>query len=532
MTLRLVALMAIALAGCGHGRSIEGDADAGETLDPIVEPALDTDAHDPAPETAIDPAPDPVPDPIEDGPCTGPPPCPGSPIMWGVPGGPCTREADCPGGTCILEHTVMYEGSIHHVEWPGGYCVLSMGTHCSPEDPASCPSGTRCTFMGEAGGMDHYLCMAGCRPLDTSWTPHDWNCGCREGYSCDIEREVCLPGCSSDAQCCQLWDDDGDWVMETGELLVDTDCTSWCDGDDPAEFELDGCMARFSCINEGDPSATWLSPCLFDSDCPPDAYCLDEIRHTDPASGEPLYHGGLCRKHACHIPGRGCGLFSDLHGECVNLGTTSDPDYDCTPTCETACVDPGSSASPCHHPGRTHPYACRPFDPVRWFPGSSRDGLCLPAMVPAAPTPEAMYGPCTQDADCASPHGLGRCLELMGKPGFCSAECNVNLAEMCLVCGAAPSPGWTPPGVCGIGVCLPSCDIPRGRLGANTCPTGAGLPVFACHPADGSYGGSVFRDPAATMPAGMCIPACERTSDCGLLWAGVVSCDTTSGVCG
>jgi hypothetical protein len=519
----LAALLALALISCGHGKSIEGDADAVETHEPIAEPVLDPDVHDPSPEPAPDPLPEPVPDvPEEDGPCTGPPSCPGSPIMWGVPGGPCTSDTDCPGGSCMEEEIVWHEGSPHHVEWPGGTCVV---WGCSPDDPTTCPSGGRCIFVGEAGGSDYFACLAACRPLDTTWTPYDWNCGCREGYRCDIEKEVCLPGCSGDHECCELW-------SEAGELLVDTDCTSWCDGDDADEYPATDCMARFSCINEGDPSATWLSPCLFDSDCPPDAFCLNEIWHTDPLSGEPLYPGGLCRKHACHLIGRGCGLFSDLHGDCVNLGTTSDPDYDCTPTCETACVEPGSTANPCHHPGRTHPYACRPLDPTRWFPASTRDGLCLPATIPAAAPGNDMYSACTQDSDCASPHGLGRCLVLMDKPGFCSADCNQNLAETCTLCGAAPSPGDVPPGVCALGLCLPSCDTVRGRVGDNGCPTGAGLPDFACYPGDGSYGGAPYKDPSSLMPAGMCIPACTSTADCGLLWAGVVSCVTTSGVCG
>ena len=118
------------------------------------------------------------------------------------------------------------------------------------------------------------------------------------------------------------------------------------------------------------------------------------------------------------------------------------------------------------------------------------------------------------------------------KAGFCGAYCNENLAETGLLCGAAATSGDVPPGVCGLGICLPSCDTARGDVGANGCPTDTGLPNFACYPADGSYGGEMFMDPAGTAPAGFCLPACESTADCGLLWVGVVSCNTTSGVCG
>jgi hypothetical protein len=116
----------------------------------------------------------------------------------------------------------------------------------------------------------------------------------------------------------------------------------------------------------------------------------------------------------------------------------------------------------------------------------------------------------------------------MGAPGFCSAHCDRTLSEECLVCGAA-EPGSDPPGVCALGMCLPSCDAPGAELGSNGCPD----PSMACYPNDGTYGGGIaFRDPAGTDPAGWCLRACASATDCELLWAGATGCDPASGVCG
>jgi hypothetical protein len=162
-------------------------------------------------------------------------------------------------------------------------------------------------------------------------------------------------------------------------------------------------------------------------------------------------------------------------------------------------------------------------------PGTN-DGLCFPAMVPDA-DPATMYSTCSADEQCTSPKGLGSCLELMDKPGFCSAFCNQNLAESVRICGAAASSGAVVPGVCALDICLPACDTPSGTVGSNGCPTDAGLPSFACYPNDGSYGGASYHDTDGTASTGFCLPACTTTADCGLLWSGPVTCNTTTGVC-
>jgi hypothetical protein len=286
-------------------------------------------------------------------------------------------------------------------------------------------------------------------------------------------------------------------------------------------------MASFACINEGDPDATWHSECLFDSDCPMDGICINDVLFLDPATGEPLYPDGVCIKERCELTGRGCGTFEDTGGECVNIATPDDPRYTCFASCVTGYGPEDGDLNPCRHRTGAHPYTCKPHPPETFFPPGGQDGLCVPAMIPTG-TPMSMYSSaCFVDEDCASPKGLGTCFEVVWR-SFCSAHCDRTLAESQAICGAAPSPGAVVPGVCNLGLCLPSCDTPRGTLGANGCPE----TFMACYPDDGSYGHVGYFDSAGSSPAGFCIQACTTSTDCETLWGMSTSCDTVSGVCG
>ena len=527
----LVTLLVVALSGlvaCGNGNDPDEDVTIDVTLD-NTDVTTDESTDIPDPEIFTDG----MGDPDDDSPCSSPPDCLNAPVDHDRFGQPCISEMDCGSGNRCLTESVMVYDSETYVSWLGGTCALwgADEAGCDPDDPTTCPSGTACVNFGTSGGSTYYGCVDACKATDTSWNPYDWNCGCREGYACNINLEACLPGCANDRECCEVWEDlDDDYQRDDGEVYFDDDCTNYCDGDDEDEYPATDCMAIFDCINFGHPDATYHSECLFDSDCPADARCLNEVYYYDEETEEPYYPGGLCLKDACHLIGRGCEEGDE--GDCVNLGSTDDPFYACIAGCNTGYGPEDGDLNPCRHPTDGVPYTCSPFDPTRWFPAGTHDGLCFPATVPSSTTPTPMYGACTADEDCASPKGLGNCLELMDKAGFCSAYCNENLAETGLLCGAAATSGDVPPGVCGLGICLASCDTVRGDVGANGCPTDTGLPNFACYPGDGSYGGEVYLDPAGTAPAGFCLPACESTADCGLLWVGVVSCDTTSGVCG
>jgi hypothetical protein len=515
-TTSIVIVLAALLAACSEKKT-PADAD-GDTIPDIVEIV---EVEDPPEETG---------DPVEEE-TACPPPCDSAPPDHERFGQPCLSEMDCGSGNqCLTESMEVYDGETY-VSWLGGTCALwgADEAGCDPEDPSTCPSGTRCVNFGTSGGSTYYGCVDACSFTDSAYNPLDWNCGCREGYECNINLEACLPGCSNDRECCEVWEDlNDDGVRNDGEVHFDDDCTNWCDADDEDEFPGDDCMASFACINEGDPDATYHAECLFDSDCPRDARCLNEVYYYDEETGEPYYPDGLCLKDRCNLLGRDCE--SGDEGDCVNLGTVEDPFYACIAACETGYGPEDGDLNPCRHPSDGHPYTCSPYDTTRWFPGTANDGLCFPAMVPGS-DPADLFSACSVDEDCVSPKGLGACLTLMDMDGFCGALCNQHLAEDVAICGA-PDTGGAVAGICALDICVPACDTVRGDIGANGCPTDTGLPAFACYPNDGSYGGTSYVASGGTAPAGFCLPACTTTADCGLLWSGAVTCDTTSGVCG
>jgi hypothetical protein len=522
----LAILIAAALVGLGCGskdKNEDGDTDV------VIDTGAEGDGiEDSTPDI---PPPD-VLDTAGDSPCTAPPTCPNAPADHERYGQPCISELDCgTGNRCLTESVMVYNGETY-VSWLGGTCALwgADEAGCDPDDPATCPPGTSCVNFGTSGGSTYYGCVDACKATDTSWNPYDWNCGCREGYECNINLEACLPGCANDRECCEVWDDlDEDYQREDGEVYTDDTCTNWCDGNGTDEYPGTDCQASFACINEGDPDATWHSECLFESDCPADGRCLNEVYYYDDETGDPYYPDGLCLKDRCELMGRGCGTYADTGGECVNLGSTTDPFYACIASCQTGYGPEDGDLNPCRHPTDGTAYTCTPYPTDRWFPASSvhSDGLCFPAVI-ADGTNLGVGETCTSDEECVSPLGLGSCWEVMGL-STCTVSCNQDLTEDNGVCGAPATAGDPAPGVC-IGLCVAGCDTPRGDLGSNGCPTAD----LACYPNDGSYNGGdvAWKDADASNPAGFCLPKCVTSTDCASFWSGATTCNPTTGVCG
>jgi hypothetical protein len=244
----ITVLAAAAIATCTTSSALEGDTSAFDATDPGGDTIADTVPADTTPpdtmlpDTAVSDTTEP--DPGEEPGCEEPPSCPGEPPGASTLSVGCTTDTDCPGGSfCIQETVDVYDGETY-VSWLGGTCAW--GRDCDPLDPASCPTGTGCADL--PGGP---LCLERCRSTDLYGEPNDWNCGCRAGYRCDPESEVCLPGCSNDRECCEVWDDaDGDGRRIPEEVSFDASCTMTCDGDDLAEYQAAGCMARFDCVGE------------------------------------------------------------------------------------------------------------------------------------------------------------------------------------------------------------------------------------------------------------------------------------------
>ncbi len=518
----IVPLVAIALVGFGCDKDKKSDQDAAE----------DVEEEDDAVEVIDEPEPEVEEDIEEDTGCAGPPTCLNAPPDHETFGQPCTSDLDCGSGRDCIEETVHMAYGETYVRWLAGTCTdMETGSAaCDPDDDSTCPMGSRCVYLGlDSSSAEIYGCIDACKYVDTSWNVYDWNCGCREGYYCSGTSEACFPGCSNDQECCEVWNDaNGDYVRQPGEVFIDDTCTNYCDGDDADEYQDAGCQALFDCINIGDADATWQSECLYDSDCPPDAYCRNIYNWT--SDGEPRYPGGICVKTRCELIGRGCDGPSgeDLMGTCVNLNTEANPLYYCWATCETGYGPEDGDLNPCRHPTDGDPYTCHPLNDWRFLDTSdTKDGYCLPAMVPTATTPAGLYEDCANDGACASPLGLGLCYIRMENPGYCSARCDAGLAEDSIICGAAPSTGEVPPGVCLFGYCRPSCDTPHGDLGANGCPRA----TEACYPAD-IYSETPTFDPAGIMPTGVCMPACSTDAECNSFWsAPPYTCNTTDGTC-
>ncbi len=112
-------------------------------------------------------------------------------------GAPCQSPGECLGGLCLSEQEAWPEGSC------SGGCLQN----------ADCGEGASCRMLG-----DDPLCFPNCSEAE----------GCREGYICDIDWNVCLPDCRLGWNCADLVcaEEDGRCVpapgtREVGELCTD-----------------------------------------------------------------------------------------------------------------------------------------------------------------------------------------------------------------------------------------------------------------------------------------------------------------------
>jgi hypothetical protein len=522
-------LAAVALTACGDGGGegdVATDEDAGDADGRDVPADRDVPRDDVAPEEVTEvvgedvPAEDITPDNPDAPP---PPPCeaPPDPVL----GMECTASTDCGGDypSCYTERRQEYNGE-EYVSWLGGYCA-EMGARdfiCDIEDPvATCGEGMKCMYLYDMGDIPIYGCMDACNPEKPGTDPpelYDFNCGCRSEYYCEMNAGTCLPGCSNDRECCEIWRDaDGDLARDEGEVELLTACTNWCD-DDPT---IDG-GASYNCINEGTAGAEFSGPCVHDSLCPADGRCLDPYNSTDDA-GNPNFPGGYCLKDRCDAVGRGC---TDGAGHCGNLNTTADPFWACVKACHVG-DDPDGAGFPCRKTPAEEKMTCVPnFTDQPYLDTTDFDGYCWYGNFNTVTDPDYATD-CTAPEECWSPLGLGNCYTLVDAGiSFCSVMCTQDLAVDHAVCGSDAQ------GVCWAsetGMCWPACDAPGGAPGANGCPA-TSPPAWACY-ATADYADDTFVASAATMPAGFCFPVCVDDAWCGDMFGTAMTCDTTSGVC-
>jgi hypothetical protein len=460
----------------------------------------------------------------EDADVPPPPPCeaPAEPAI----GTECESATDCDADLprCFTEETVEFNGE-EYVSWPGGTCAIEgTGTLvCDIDDPvATCPEGMKCVFFYDFGSSSVYGCLDACNSDVPDTDPpelYDFNCGCREGYYCDMGSGICQPGCSHDRECCELWiDANDDYVRDAGEVEVLSACTNVCDNDPT----VDG-GASYQCVNNGTAGATFSSPCEHNSQCPVNGRCLDPYWYTDD-DGEPYFPGGYCLRDRCDAVGRGC---SAEGGNCGNLGTADEPFWACVTACHLG-DDPDGASFPCRKTPAGEKMTCLPiFTDEPFLDTTDFDGYCWYGNFTTVTAPDYTTE-CTDPAQCFSPLGLGNCYTLADVDvSFCSSICTEDLAVNHAVCGSAAE------GVCWAsmtGMCWPACDTPGGALGANGCAV-TDPPAWACY-ATADFSDDMFVATGATMPAGLCFPACTSDTDCTDLFGTAMTCNTSTGVCG
>ncbi len=449
--------------------------------------------------------------------CEEPPECPTGPAQ-GVLGGPCTRSGDCEmGADCYSETYENFDGETY-VYWQGGSCVLSgAGSDgCDPLLPSTCPDGSVCIYLGTYMGYEWHGCFDACTPADPSDVPYDWACGCREGYACNLAAGACFPGCSNDRECCELWSDtNADGRRSPGEVTFYPDCEGTCDNDMGWD-----CQATYECVYPGNPDAVIGDPCEHDYQCTPGGTCLSAL-YTDPVTGDPYYPGGYCTAMDCQYVGRGC---TDRGGVCANMGGEGYTSYMCVKPCDVG-TSPETPGYKCRGTPLDEAQACRPVWPGTFIEDtpSGEDGFCWYGNFPGGS--KTLGETCRGDGECASPFGLGSCIDYFGSPWFCTVSCSETLVNENTICGGADSEGVAT-GVCTWNMCWQGCPDLDAPQGENGC---AGEDM-ACTPLYVS--GSVTYVPeGASRPQGLCMPACSSDEWCRTYFGPSRSCDPDTHAC-
>ncbi len=393
-----------------------------------------------------------------------------------------------------------------------------------------CGPGSACLYAGQdPAGRRYYACLDACAVADSRLNPHTSNCDCRDGYECSLTAEVCLPGCSNNRECCEIWRDgdrNGNTVLDTGEegdrirqarevtLLPPDECTDTCDLCWTYQCSMDGCPGGLCQIG---------GMCEHDSDCPADTRCLTEWNYE--------FDGGYCLKDRCDLSGRDCPTGSG----CAELGRDFQA---CVPTCEVG-TQPGDTGYECRDVGEvgvpdTGDHAC---SPISYTGGTTATGFCWYGNFAGGTV--GLNQPCTDDPECNSPLGLGACFSLRDQPpNFCSVSCIVDPAVpnrqalAARLCGAPAIPTDPAPAACVGGLCVATCDLPGAPLGSNGCPAN-----MACYSFAGFLYGTVIA-PDAAAPRGLCWPRCPAVR--GNAWCtdifdgrpGFTVCSTSTGICG
>jgi hypothetical protein len=437
--------------------------------------------------------------------CTEPPPCPDGPPDSTM-GDPCTSRLDCEAGADCYNEQVEHYGGETYVTWPGGYCARygTGGEGCDPAEPATCPEGSTCIYLGMYMSRDWYGCFDACSPADSSDAPYDWACGCREGYQCYASAGICLSGCSNDRECCEFWNDaNTDGMRESDEITFFPDC--------------DG---SYACIYPGNPGARIGDSCQHDYQCTPGGTCLSSLS-IDPETGEPYYPGGYCTILECDLRGRECAPYG---GVCANFSGQDYRNYMCVTPCDVG-TSPETPGYKCRSTPIEEAQACFPAWPGTFTedPPAGEDGFCWYGSF--TPGTKGIGEVCSSDGECASPFGLGSCMTWFGEPAFCTVSCNGTLVRINQICGGAGS-GGVAEGVCAWNYCWEGCGDLTAPPGSNGCTD----PQMACAPLY-ILGSTTYVPEGSTRPLGVCMSPCSTDVWCQSTFGPSRTCDPVTHAC-
>ncbi len=382
-----------------------------------------------------------------------------------VVGEPCAEASGCPGTNTrcfepatfgddpiglggssdpIRSHPDGEETFIPTPRFPGGYCTTSWPEEGATLEQCNVRSSALDSVCGDCAvcidifGSDTEentesfvpgFCARRCSPSLTSNE-------CRSGYECLLTEEACFIGCQSHDEC-RIRREETNGIPG---IQTPSDCgtepaactPSDCGDPSPArpeacatpELNFDGLAydtasaatcdpATSRCVNRpSTPTAAGGDPCTEDSDCEPGGRCIAE-------SDDGSWVGGTCTKDRCDLPGNECanggvcdrnslGYFACFEGCTVGgFDTASDP---------SSWVGEGVAQSTCRDGYGCYWSGLAPG-------GEAANGVCLPLEYNPAVTTPNVGAPCTEDANCFSPFGLGFCLL---EPGLSEGHCSVS----------------------------------------------------------------------------------------------------------
>ncbi|MGF1469578.1 MAG: hypothetical protein ACFCGT_25940 [Sandaracinaceae bacterium] len=375
-----LACLAFGLAACGSGEACPFDADPCPTDEDMGDLIL-PDAG--PPDLGVDEGP--VPECSPDRAGSG-------------PGAACRRGTECDDGSrCNEQLDLTFAGSGFAItQYPDSLC----GDECNPDVANTCGSCALCAdytvvgrlrfpnFEVQPGGAVTAL-NGVCRQVCEANV--DDNGGCRTGYTCDIESFL-APANEEGAEvqfCVEACRNDGDCNVDGATLEVDPFGPWSCN------------RTTGRCEHPGTEGVSAGDPCSEDTDCMANGECI----------GDP----GFCIRRGCADPDFACGE-AEI---CTQFGVGANSSA-CAVPC-TVGAEPVEDRLGVDGGGDT----CATGQSCVWAGDTaSTAGACLTGNYNDITTPN-LGVPCSEDADCYSPYGYGRCLTTQtGQPGFCSiANC-------------------------------------------------------------------------------------------------------------